>query len=105
MDLHEVELLDPEPSQAGLDVATHRSGRIVGVERAVAGAQRSAFREHEWSVGDAGEGLGDDLLGTSPAVHRCRIDPPHAGVDGGSHRGDSGVAVLRTPPMRRRGVR
>ena len=102
VDLHEVELLDAEPAQAGLDVATHSSGRVVGVERAVAGAQRSAFREHEWSVGDAGERLGDDLLGASPAVHRRRVDPPHAGVDGGPHRGDGGVAILRTPPMRRR---
>ena len=105
MDLHEVELLDAEPSQAGLDVATHRDGRVVGVERAVASAQRPAFREHERSVGDAGEGFGDDLLGASPPVHRCRVDPPHPGVDGGPHRGDRGVAILRPPPMRRRAVR
>ena len=105
MHLHEIEPLDAEPSQAALDVAAHGVGRIVGVERAVDGAQRAALREHEGSLRSSGERLGDDLLRPSPAVHRRRVDPPHASVDGRPHGTHGGLAILRTPPVWRRAVR
>ena len=103
--LHEVDALDAEAAQGGVDLAAHRrrvAGAPVGLHRVVGIGDQAELGEDVRTlvVAHPGQRLGDDLLGVAEAVDRGGVDPVDAQLDCAAHGRHRVGVVLRTPAER-----
>ena len=97
VDLEQVDVVDAEAQQAGLEVGADRLRPVVHPRDALGVRHRPALREHEHVVAPALECAAHDLLGSAPAVERCRVDPVRARVESRPDRFDRLALVLAAP--------
>ena len=100
--LVQVDALDVEPAERRLDFAPPAQGIAYAARRGRAGGvvpHEAGFGEDVRPVvgRDVAQRAGDDLLGVAEPVHRRRVDPVDAPLDGLPDGGDRVRIVLVTP--------
>src|SRR5213592_4191872 len=100
--LVQVDALDAEPAERGLDLAAKAQGIPHAAQRGgmvVLVPDQAGFGEDVWPVvgRDIAQRAGDDLLRVAEAVHRRRIDPVDAALDGVTDGGDRVRIILVAP--------
>ena len=107
MDPAEIDLVDPETSQAQLDFAAKRIPLERVHNEAVCPSKRAAFREDVGSLAGSGKCASDDFLGVSEPVRRRGVDPVdsdfHGTLDGANRVLDRFASTTRTANQRPRG--
>ena len=106
MDLVQVDDVHPQPSQAGLGLATDKVRLEAAADLPVLVPDHRAFREHKGLPRHPADCPADQLFGVPEPVDRCSVDPVHAEIDGGLDGLDGLTLVLRPlgefpflPPM------
>ena len=99
VELDDVNAIDTETLEAALDVGPHREAASVLPVTVVHRADRAALRVDGHTPLRVLKRLGDDLLSSTPAVERRRVNEGDTGVDGRQHRVDSRRSVLHAPPQ------
>src|SRR5207244_1105198 len=97
VDLVEVDRIDSQPGEAGLDLAPDGIARQAVGDPAAASVQERRLREHVGAVPAAGQGPADNLLRVPEPVDGRRVDPVGPEVERPLDRRQGLIVVLLAP--------